>query len=75
MAAPVSRPRLSHAQAMSVVGGGPGVSGETLSARGVQLTALSFAVAGLLFVLYPAIRPFSNEASLAGAQRWLPMPG
>ena len=32
------------------------------------LTALSFVVAGVLFVLYPALRPFSSEAGLEGAQ-------
>lgn len=31
------------------------------------LASLSFAVAGVLFVLYPAIRPFSDETSLSGA--------
>lgn len=34
----------------------------------IRLGALSLAVAGLLFVLYPAIRPFSDEASLQGAE-------
>ena len=33
----------------------------------VRLTAGCFALAGLLFVLYPAIRPFSDETSLQGA--------
>lgn len=33
-----------------------------------RLTALSLAVAGVCFVLYPAIRPFSDEASLQGAE-------
>jgi hypothetical protein len=33
----------------------------------VRLAALSLVVAGILFVLYPAIRPFSDEASLQGA--------
>jgi hypothetical protein len=33
----------------------------------VRLAAISLAVAGLLFVLYPALRPFSDEASLQGA--------
>lgn len=33
----------------------------------VRLGAVSLAVAGLLLVLYPAIRPFSDEASLQGA--------
>lgn len=34
----------------------------------VRLGAASLAVAGVLFVLYPAIRPFSDETSLQGAQ-------
>lgn len=33
----------------------------------VGLASLSFALAGPLFVLYPAIRPFSDETSLNGA--------
>ncbi len=33
-----------------------------------RLTALSLAVAGVCFALYPAIRPFSDEASLQGAE-------
>lgn len=33
----------------------------------VRPGALSLAAAGVLFVLYPAIRPFSDEASLQGA--------
>lgn len=37
-----------------------------MSARGV-LASLSFTLAGVLFVLYPAIRPFSCETSLSGA--------
>lgn len=32
-----------------------------------RLAALSLAVSGILFVLYPAIRPFSDESSLQGA--------
>jgi hypothetical protein len=32
------------------------------------LAALCLAVSGILFVLYPALRPFSDEASLQGAQ-------
>ena len=32
-----------------------------------RLAAFSFALAGTLFVLYPAIRPFSDETSLQGA--------
>jgi hypothetical protein len=34
----------------------------------VRAGAIALAVAGLLFVLYPAIRPFSDEKTLAGAQ-------
>jgi Zinc-binding dehydrogenase len=33
----------------------------------VRLGALALAIAGVLFVLYPAIRPYSDEASLQGA--------
>jgi hypothetical protein len=33
----------------------------------VRLAAMALAVAGILFVLYPALRPFSDEASLLGA--------
>lgn len=33
-----------------------------------RLTALSLAIAGICFALYPAIRPFSDEASLQGAE-------
>jgi hypothetical protein len=34
----------------------------------VRAGAVALAVAGLLFVLYPALRPFSDEKTLAGAQ-------
>lgn len=34
----------------------------------VRAGAVALAVAGVLFVLYPAIRPFSDETTLAGAQ-------
>jgi hypothetical protein len=37
------------------------------SAIRVRLAAAAFAIAGVLFVLYPAIRPFSDETSLQGA--------
>jgi hypothetical protein len=37
------------------------------SASRIRLGAGAFAVAGILFVLYPAIRPFSDEATLQGA--------
>src|SRR5690348_11579200 len=32
-----------------------------------RLGAVSLVVAGILFVVYPAIRPFSDETSLSGA--------
>jgi hypothetical protein len=38
------------------------------NASRVRLGAVSLAVSGILFVLYPALRPFSDEASLQGAQ-------
>lgn len=39
----------------------------SLSRRRDLLTGLAFLVAGLLFVIYPAVRPFSDEASLQAA--------
>ncbi|MCK0469844.1 hypothetical protein [Halalkalibacter sp. APA_J-10(15)] len=33
----------------------------------VYLSAISLMISGVLFILYPAIRPFSDEASLQGA--------
>lgn len=41
-----------------------------------RLSAIALAASGFLFILYPAIRPFSDEASLAGAaafgsDRWV----
>jgi hypothetical protein len=38
-----------------------------VSAVRLRLTSACFALAGLLFVLYPAIRPFSDETTLQGA--------
>jgi hypothetical protein len=38
-----------------------------MSRRRVRLGALALAVAGVFFVLYPAIRPYSDETSLQGA--------
>ncbi len=38
-----------------------------MSAPGARIAAACFALAGLFFVLYPAIRPFSDESSLQGA--------
>lgn len=37
------------------------------SSSRVLLGALSLAISGVLFVLYPLLRPFSNESSLQGA--------
>ena len=34
----------------------------------IRLGAIALAVSGILFVLYPEIRPFSDETSLQGAQ-------
>lgn len=34
----------------------------------IRLSSFSLVISGILFVLYPAIRPFSDESSLAGAQ-------
>ena len=34
----------------------------------IRLGALSLAIAGILFVLYPLFRPFSDESSLQGAE-------
>ena len=39
-----------------------------MSATRLRLTSACFAVAGLLFVLYPATRPFSSETGLPGAE-------
>jgi hypothetical protein len=33
----------------------------------IRLTSLALAVAGLLFVVYPALRPFSSEVGMQGA--------
>ncbi len=38
------------------------------NAFGSRLAALSLVASGILFVLYPAIRPFSDESSLQGAE-------
>src|SRR5438034_3412260 len=40
----------------------------TASPSRVRLGSLSLALSGILFLLYPALRPFSNEASLQGAE-------
>ena len=34
----------------------------------IRLAAIALAIAGIFFVLYPAIRPFSDETTLQGAQ-------
>lgn len=40
---------------------------QTLTTSRIRLGAAALATAGILFVLYPAIRPFSDERSLQGA--------
>jgi hypothetical protein len=44
----------------------PTVAQPVIAAR-VRLSAAALTIAGILFVLYPAMRPFSDEASLQGA--------
>ena len=44
-----------------------GVTTAAPSARRILVAAAALATAGVLFVLYPAIRPFSDETTLAGA--------
>lgn len=39
----------------------------TSRSRRIQLSALAFMISGILFALYPAIRPFSDEKTLLGA--------
>lgn len=47
----------------------PSLSRETTtSSSSVRLGTLSLALAGILFFLYPALRPYSNEASFQGAE-------
>ena len=43
------------------------MAGTAIASR-VRLGATTLAASGILFVLYPAIRPFSDEKSLLGAQ-------
>ena len=38
-----------------------------IHAAWVRLTAIGLAIAGILFIFYPAIRPFSDEVTLQGA--------
>jgi hypothetical protein len=40
----------------------------TTSTLWTRLAALSLVIAGVCFLLYPAIRPFSDEATLRGAE-------
>jgi hypothetical protein len=56
-----SRGVLGHATAKTTPGR------PATDATRIRLGAASLAVAGILFVLYPAIRPFSDETSLQGA--------
>ena len=49
--------------------GTPSSSDETaVSTARIRLGALSLALAGILFFLYPVLRPFSDETSLQGAE-------
>jgi hypothetical protein len=52
---------IAHREAASAA-----TAATTASAR--VLTALAFAASGILFVAYPAIRPFSSETGLEGAR-------
>jgi len=44
------------------------VGARTAEATRVRLGAIALGLAGILFILYPAIRPFSDEKSWLGAQ-------
>ena len=44
-----------------------GVTSAAPSSPRIRVAAAALATAGVLFVLYPAIRPFSDETTLAGA--------
>jgi hypothetical protein len=46
----------------------PQVPPATSISRGRLAAPLALTVAGVCFVLYPAIRPFTDESSLRGAQ-------
>ena len=46
----------------------PVSSERTTSSFRTRLGALSLAISGILFALYPALRPFSDETSLQGAE-------
>ena len=37
----------------------------------IRLAAISLVISGIFFVLYPAIRPFSDESSLQGAEAFV----
>ena len=39
-----------------------------MSVHRIRLAAISLALSGIFFVLYPAIRPASDESSLLGAK-------
>jgi uncharacterized membrane protein len=65
----------THQDAIKTLGGNTTV-GKTIDRSATKLNrhvmitrlgALALAISGLFFVLYPAIRPFSDEASLQGA--------
>ncbi len=40
---------------------------ETTNTFFIRTTAVALAISGILFVIYPSLRPFSDEASLSGA--------
>jgi hypothetical protein len=41
---------------------------KSMSVHRIRLEAISLALSGIFFVLYPAIRPASDESSLLGAE-------
>jgi hypothetical protein len=58
----------THEGGKIAVGERQGFTRVSAGALRVRLAALSLTVSGILFVLYPAIRPFSDEVSLQGAR-------
>jgi len=48
---------------------------QIVSSSRVRLGAVSFALSGILFVLYPLLRPFSDESSLRVLKRSLLVSG
>jgi hypothetical protein len=60
--------RRSHDRAASSSSTAGAASGVATGVTGAILTAASLVASGVLFVLYPAIRPFSTEQGLDGAR-------